>query len=321
MTKLYLDKKMIDISLDLIRVTEAAAIAASQWVGSGNKLEADKAATEALRNRLNQIDFHGIIAIGEGEKDESYGLFEGERVGKDRHCESSSGRFAPYDISLDPIEGTTPTVTSGPEAISTLAMSHFGTMYKTKHFYADKIAYGPSIKSHVDLSIDNTIEENIKLISKATGKNYNNIVVCVLNRPRHNELISRLRDMNVRIKLIQDCDITGAVASCLPNNDIDMLCGIGGSPEAVISAAAIKCLGGDFQIKAYDRDGDVWTPQGEILGIEDLVSGPCVFVATGITDGSMLKGVKWSSGSPATNSVFMRSESGTVRWIKANHGN
>jgi fructose-1,6-bisphosphatase/sedoheptulose 1,7-bisphosphatase-like protein len=317
---------MIDISLDLIRVTEAAAIAASQWVGSGNKLEADKAATEALRNRLNKIDFHGIIAIGEGEKDESYGLFEGERVGKDRHCEFTpstvrSGSFAPYDISLDPIEGTTPTVTSGPEAISTLAMSHFGTMYKTKHFYADKIAYGPSIKSHVNLSIDNTIEENIKLISKATGKNYNNIVVCVLNRPRHNELISRLRDMNVRIKLIQDCDITGAVASCLPNNDIDMLCGIGGSPEAVISAAAIKCLGGDFQIKAYDRDGDVWTPQGEILGIEDLVSGPCVFVATGITDGSMLKGVKWSSGSPVTNSVFMRSESGTVRWIKANHGN
>jgi fructose-1,6-bisphosphatase II len=312
---------MIDISLDLIRVTEAAAIAASQWVGSGNKLEADKAATEALRNRLNKIDFHGIIAIGEGEKDESYGLFEGERVGKDRNRRDASGSFAPYDISLDPIEGTTPTVTSGPEAISTLAMSHFGTMYKTKHFYADKIAYGPSIKSHVDLSIDNTIEENIKLISKATGKNYNNIVVCILNRPRHNELISRLRDMNVRIKLIQDCDITGAVASCLPNNDIDMLCGIGGSPEAVISAAAIKCLGGDFQIKAYDRDGDVWTPQGEILGIEDLVSGPCVFVATGITDGSMLKGVKWSSGSPVTNSVFMRSESGTVRWIKANHGN
>ena len=315
---------MIDISLDLIRVTEAAAIAASQWVGSGNKLDADKAATEALRNRLNKIDFHGIVAIGEGEKDESYGLFEGEKVGKYRHCDVTQMPpewVSPYDISLDPIEGTTPTVTSGPEAISTLAMSHFGTMYKTKYFYADKIAYGPSIKSHVDLSIDNTIEENIKLISKATGKSYNNIVVCVLNRPRHNELISRLRDMNVRIKLIQDCDITGAVASCLPNNDIDMLCGIGGSPEAVISAAAIKCLGGDFQIKAYDRDGDVWTPQGEILGIEDLVSGPCVFVATGITDGSMLKGVKWSSGSPATNSVFMRSESGTVRWIKANHGN
>ena len=314
---------MIDISLDLIRVTEAAAIAASQWVGSGNKLEADKAATEALRNRLNQIDFHGIIAIGEGEKDESYGLFEGERVGKDRHGESANGSFAPYDISLDPIEGTTPTVTSGPEAISTLAMSHFNTMYKTKYFYADKIAYGPSIKNNVDLSLDNTIEENIKLISKATGKKYNNIVVCVLNRPRHNELISRLRDMSVRIKLIQDCDITGAVAACLPNNDIDMLCGIGGSPEAVISAAAIKCLGGDLQIKTYDydKDGDIWTPQGEILGIEDLVSGPCVFVATGITDGSMLKGVKWSSGSPVTNSVFMRSESETVRWIKANHGN
>ena len=312
---------MKDINLDLIRVTEAAAIAASQWVGSGNKLEADKAATEALRNRLNNISFNGIIAIGEGEKDESYGLFEGERVGVGMISSGNCPSPDPYDIALDPIEGTTPTVTSGPEAISTLAMSHSGTMYKTKYFYADKIAYGPSIKSRVDLSLDNTIEENIKLISKATGKNYNNIVVCVLNRPRHNELISRLRDMSVRIKLIQDCDITGAVAACLPNNDIDMLCGIGGSPEAVISASAIKCLGGDFQIKTYDRDGDVWTPQGEILGIEDLVSGPCVFVATGITDGSMLKGVKWSSGNPVTNSVFMRSESGTVRWIKANHGN
>ena len=307
---------MRNINLDLVRVTEAAAIAASQWVGSGNKLEADKAATTALRNRLNKISFSGMIAIGEGEKDESYGLFEGERVGIENAEEEFE--FKIYDIAVDPIEGTTPTVTSGPEAISTLAISHADTMYKTKYFYADKIAYGSKIKEKVNLSLDNTIEKNIELISKATNKSYNNIVACVLNRPRHNELISRLRDMNVRINLIQDCDITGAVAACLPGNDIDVLCGIGGAPEAVISAAAIKCLGGDLQIKIYDNS---WTPKGDILGIEDIVSGPCIFVATGITDGSMLKGVKWSSGSPVTNSVFMRSESGTIRWIEANHGN
>ncbi|MHA2043200.1 MAG: fructose-bisphosphatase class II family protein [Candidatus Thorarchaeota archaeon] len=321
---------MRKISLDLIRVTEAASIAASKWIGSGNKEEADRAATEAMRDRLNKMDFAGKIVIGEGEKDESYGLFSGEKVGKLTEgcrekltyrnilkCKLFTG--TPYDIAVDPIEGTTPTVTSGPEAISTLAVAHKDSMYPMKGFYMRKMAYGPQIASKTKLFIDHPIERTIERIRLATGKQNNEITVCILNRPRHNDIISELRELGVRIKLIQDCDVSGAVGACLPNSGIDLLYGIGGSPEAVLSAAAIKCLGGDFFSKEVEQG--TWEDVGPILSLEDLVKSPCIFVATGITNGSILRGVRYTKRGAVTHSVFMRSESGTVRWLKSEHGN
>jgi len=328
---------MRHISLDLIRVTEAAAIAASKWIGSGDKEEADRAATDAMRDRLNKMDFAGRIVIGEGEKDESYGLYANECVGKlgYPYCgeEPSAGSAADvvseklkpkiYDIAVDPIEGTSPTVTGGPEAISTLAVGHEGSMYPMQGFYMRKLAYGSQIKDKVTLSIDEPISRTIELVSIATGKPFQDIMVCILNRPRHNDVIKELRALEVRIKLIQDCDVSGAIAACLPDSGVDLLYGIGGSPEAVLSATAIKCMGGDLQAKEVkgDKATNIWEDVGEILYLEDLVKGPCVFVATGITNGSILRGVRFTDQGSITNSVFMRSESGTVRWITSNHGN
>ncbi len=320
---------MKELGLDIVRVTEAAAICASQWVGSGNKEEADKAATDAMRERLNEIDFCGQIAIGEGVKDESFGLFGGEWVGLKRPINieellkgvSSSPNLPKkiYSIAVDPIEGTTPTVTSGPEATAVIALAESGCMYATDAFYAYKIAYGPQIKNKVTLRLDDPIERTVELASIATGKPINNITVCVLDRPRHDKVIASLRSMGVRIKLIKDCDVSGALATCLPDSGVDLLYGIGGAPEAVISAAAIKCMGGDFQSQITSKPD--WKADEPILQIEDLVSGPCIFAATGITDGSILRGVRFNSNGPITSSVFMRSESGTVRWLETKHGN
>jgi fructose-1,6-bisphosphatase class II len=299
------------ISLDLIRVTEAAAIAASKWIGSGNKEQADKAATEAIRRRLNDLPIDGEIAIGEGIKDKSYGLFEGEKVGAKVEARI---KFPAYDIAVDPIEGTTPTVTSGPEAIATLAVGEPGSMYKTDKFYMKKLAYG---KHMCGLSIDDPIDVIVCQAAYQLEKEISEIMVCILNRPRHEAIIDTLRGMGVRIKLIQDCDVSGAVATCRSGSGVDLLYGIGGAPEAVISAAAIKCLGGDFQSKEVNED---WSECGPTLHLEDLIKGPCAYVATGITDGSLLDGVRYEDG-PITHSVTMRSESGTVRWIRTNHGN
>ena len=301
---------MKNLSLDIVRATEAAAIAASHWIGSGNKELADKAATDALRDRLNKTNFAGVVALGEGEKDHSYGLFKGEKVG---NLKSE----IQYQLAIDPIEGTTPTVTSGPEAISTIAIGEQGSMFAPDCFYVNKLAYGEHIRQKVKLDIDAPIEETCQIIAKVTGKPLDAIMVCILNRPRHKDIIQRLRNISVRIKLIQDCDVSGAIATCLPNSGVDLLYGMGGSPEAVISASAIKCLGGDFQVKMVNAD--TWTTEGKVLEIEDLVKGPCAFVATGITNGSMLKGVVFNQRGPITNSVFMRSESGTIRWLTTEH--
>ena len=310
---------MKQINLDLIRSTEAAAIAAAMWVGSGNKIEADKAATEAMRNRLNKINFAGIVAIGEGIKDQSYGLFQGELVGEEFVFIRQNSTPKPnYDLAIDPIEGSTPTVTSGPEAISTIAMAGKDCFYRTDDFYMLKLAYGSQIKDKIKLNISDDILDIVEKISVVLDKPKEQIMVCMLDRPRHQEYINKLREHKVRIKLIKDCDVSGAIAACLEDSGVDLLYGIGGAPEAVISAAAIKCLGGDFQGVCVDEE---WNKKGNVLEIEDLVKGDCVFVATGITDGSILDGVRFTSRGPITHSVSMRSESGTVRWIKANHGN
>ncbi len=336
---------------NLIRVTEAAAISASKWVGSGNKEEADKAATEAMRDRLNKLDdFTAKIVIGEGKKDSSYGLFCGEMVGNVKRP-SHSGNDLPvyqHEIAVDPIEGTTPTVNSGPEAISVMAVADKGSMWTTEDFYAMKLAYGPKIASKVKLKLEDPIEETVKTAAKALGKDINEMMVCILNRTRHDDIIKRLRKLGCRIKLIQDCDVSGAVATCLDKScsskdpGIDLLYGIGGAPEAVISAAAIKCLKGDFQCQVYVKESrDVllplhgnyesqlyekhteedWKAKGPVLGLNDLIKGHCIFVATGITPGSILEGVHFTNDRIFSNSCFMRSESGTVRFEETWHGN
>lgn len=305
---------MKEISLDLVRVTEAAAIAAASWVGSGNKEAADKAATEAMRKRLNQMEFTARIVIGEGKKDKSEGLFAGEVVGKLVKAENIR-----YALAVDPIDGTRPTVTSGPEAMSVIAVAEEGALFSTAEFYMNKLAYGPEIAKKIELNLNDPLSRTIKLVSATAGKDVSKITVCLLDRPRHEKLIKELHQIGVRIKLIQDCDISGAIACCLADSGIDLLCGIGGAPEGVITACAMKCLKGGFQAQVVKKDG---TPiEGKIYSMEDLVRGECAFAATGVTTGSLLRGVRFTSQGAVTNSVFMRSESGTVRWLTVYHGN
>jgi fructose-1,6-bisphosphatase II len=313
---------MNQLSMDLVRVTEAAAIAASSWVGTGEKEEADRAATDAMRDRLNRIDFAARIAIGEGEKDKSFGLFRGEVVGA-RRDEVGAGRgdLRTYEICVDPIEGTRPTVTSGPEALSVLGVADFdgAMMAFPDRFYALKIAYGPQIARQVELYVDAPLSENLCKASRALGKSVDKIVVCVLDRPRHRGFIEELRRIGTRIKLIQDCDVSGAVATCLPDSGVDLYYGVGGTPEAVIAACAMRCLGGRIQAQLATNDGQ---PQpGRIYMTEELVRGDCVFAATGITNGSLLRGVRYTPRGAVTHSVFMRSRSGTIRWLRTEHGN
>ncbi len=308
-------------SFELVRVTEAAAIAGSAWIGTGNKEAADKAATDAMRERLNLVDFAGKIVIGEGKKDKSFGLYSGEYVGKRGEgmgeVVGEEGSEL-YEIAVDPIDGTRPTVTSGPEAISVIAVGEKGALFATDEYYMNKLAYGPEVAKKVELSLADPISKTIKLYSAVTGKETSSIVVCILDRPRHEKLIAELRKIGVRIKLIQDCDISGAIACCLPESGIDLLWGSGGAPEGVITACAMKCLKGGFQVQVVKPD--LKSVDGKIYSIEDLVRGPCAFAATGVTNGSLLRGVRFTSQGPVTNSVFMRSESGTVRWLTTYHG-
>ena len=310
-------------NMDLIRVTEAAAIAASAWVGSGKKLEADLAATNAMRDRLNRMDIAGTVQIGEGKKDESYGLFKGDFVGRgwsrneDGEINAWDNTARQVDIALDPIDGTTPTVTSGPEAMSVIAMAETGAMYDTDEHYMLKLAVSGNVARKTNLYLSTPLPELCNQVADALNKPVDKLMVCILNRPRHEEYISQMRELGVRIKLIQDCDISGAI-SAADGGNIDMQFGIGGAPEAVVTAAAVKCLKGFFLAQVWDKDVGL---KGEVFSHDDLVRSHCCFAATGITDGSLLKGVTVSSNGPMTHSVIMRSESGTVRWVQTRHGN
>jgi len=319
---------MKNLHLDLVRVTEAGAIAAAKWVGRGDKIAADAAATEAMRNRLNKIDFAGKIVIGEGKKDDAPGLFEGEEVGQLSILQKSnpppsekedciSPRF--YDIAVDPIEGTTPTAKGGYEAMSVIALGGENCFLSTDAFYMKKIAYGSKVAERVKINVTDDYEQILKMIALALDKPTNKLTVCLLDRPRHDELIDTLRNLECRIKFIQDCDVTACIATCLPDTGIDLYMGIGGSPEGVISAAAMKCLGGVIQTQLVEKDG---TPlEDRLYEIEDMAKGDIIFSATGITDGKLFKGVRYTSRGPVTNSLTMRSESGTVRKIETCHGN
>jgi fructose-1,6-bisphosphatase II len=307
--------------MDLVRVTEAAAIAASAYIGTGEKEAADRAATEAMRERLNRIEFAAKVVIGEGEKDKSFGLFRGEVYGSERDRVNNEGPDSRiYELCVDPIEGTRPVAHSGPEALSVMGVADFdGAMMAFENFYAMKIAYGPRIARQFDLYVDAPLTDNLCRASRALGKPVDKIVVCVLDRPRHRGIIEELRRIGARIKLIQDCDVSGALATCLPDSGVDLYYGVGGSPEAVIAACGMKCLGGKIQVQVAGNDGK---PQpGRIYTTEELVRGDCVFAATGITNGSLLRGIRFTERGAVTHSVFMRSRSGTVRWLRTEHGN
>ena len=300
--------------LDLVRVTEAGAISAAEWVGRGNKEEADKSATDAMRKRLDQINFSAEIAIGEGIKDESFGLYEGEKVGAFCHTDSPS-----YSIAIDPIEGTTPTVKGGYEAMSVITLAGKDALYKTKYFYMDKIAVGPVVASKSQIDLRNPASANVGMVAAALGKDPQHVTVCVLDRPRTANLVKELRKIGCRIKFISDCDVTACIAACVPDSGIDMYWSIGGAPEAVIAACAMKCMGGFLQCQEVDKES--YAPANDrILSIEDLAAGEVMFAGTGITNGKLLKGVRFTERGPVTNSITMRSGSGTVRNLFTEHG-
>ncbi len=307
-----------NLSLDFVRVTESAAISASKWMGKGDEKSADRAAVEEMRARFNMMDIKGRIVIGEGERDEAPMLFIGEEVG--------NGKGPAFDIAVDPLEGTTITALGGNNAISVLAAGPKGSLLNAPDIYMDKIAVGPDARGVIDIDAD--VEENLKAVAKATGKPLEEVTAIILDRERHAELIKKVRKVGCRIRLIRDGDIAGAIAAVMPGTGVDILLGVGGAPEGVISAVAVKCLGGEMQARLVPRnDADVERAKkmgiediNRKLLIEDLAKGSnLVFAATGVTDGTILRGVNFTSFGCMTHSVVMRVKSGTVRFIEARH--
>ena len=287
-----------NLALELIRVTETAAIAAAPWVGRGEKNLADQAAVEAMRQMINTVDMNGVVVIGEGEKDQAPMLHNGE-------C----------DVAVDPIDGTSLTASGMNGAISVIALAPRGTMFQpNSSFYMNKIVTGPEAAKDIDLRASTA--ENIAAVARAKNLSISDITVVVLNRPRHETLISEIRKAGARIRLIQDGDVAAAIETARPNTGIDLLMGIGGSPEAVITAAAMICLGGSIQGQLH-VDGK---PSGQILHTHDLIDSEDVFVAvTGITDGELVQGVRYTPFGAISHSIVMRGKSKTVREIKTEH--
>ncbi|MDP6322643.1 MAG: class II fructose-bisphosphatase [Acidimicrobiales bacterium] len=307
-----------NLALELVRVTEAAAMAASRWMGRGDKEGADGGAVNAMRRVLDTVNMDGVVVIGEGEKDEAPMLFNGERCG--------NGNDPATDIAVDPIDGTTLTALGRANAISVIAVSDKGTMFDPGPcVYMEKIAVGPGCADAIDLAKSPT--ENLQQIAEAKNKTVRDLTAVILDRDRHSDLISEVREAGARIRLISDGDVAGAISTAWPESGADVLFGIGGTPEGVISAAALKCMGGALQGRLWPRnekERKAAEEQGydleRILDLDDLVSGNnCFFAATGITDGDLLEGVRYAAGMAHTESLVMRSKSGTVRLIKAHH--
>ncbi len=307
-----------NLALELVRVTEAAAMAGSRWVGRGDKIGADKAAVDAMRIVLASVPMNGIVVIGEGEKDDAPMLFNGEVVG--------DGSNPLTDVAVDPIDGTSLTALGRGNAISVIAVSERGTMFDPGPcFYMEKIVVGPDAVGAIDITATPT--QNLKWIAKAKGESVRDLTVMILDRDRHRELIEEVRSTGARIKLITDGDIMGAIATAWPQAGVDVLFGIGGTPEGVVAAAALKCMGGEIQGRLWprnDEERDKAIAAGydldRILTTDDLVKGNnCFFAATGVTDGELLKGVRFQPGVVHTQSLVMRSRSGTVRLIDAQH--
>ncbi len=307
-----------NLALELVRVTEAGAMAAGRWVGRGDKEGGDGAAVDAMRELVNSVSMRGVVVIGEGEKDNAPMLYNGEDVG--------NGDGPECDFAVDPIDGTTLMSKGLPNAISVLAVAERGAMFDPSAvFYMNKIAVGPDSVDAIDITAP--IGENVRQVAKAKNLSVSDMTVCILDRPRHEQLIAEVRDAGARIRLITDGDVAGAISACRPNSGTDLLAGIGGTPEGIITAAAIRCMGGAIHGQLAPRDDaerqkaiDAGYDLDQILTTEDLVSGENVFFcATGVTDGDLLKGVQYFSGGCTTQSIVMRSKSGTVRMIEAYH--
>lgn len=307
-----------NLALDLVRVTEAAALAAGRWMGRGDKVAADQAAVDAMRLVLNTIDIDGLIVIGEGEKDQAPMLYNGERLG--------TGRPPQVDIAVDPIDGTTLTATGRSGAISVVALAERGTMYAPgKLVYMKKIVTGPEAASAIN--VDAPVEANLKAIARAKHRDVDDLTVMILDRPRHEDLIRAVRQAGARIRLIGDGDIAAAISASTEGTGIDAVLGVGGSPEAVIAAAALKCLGGGMQCRLWPRNEserslarECGLDLDQVLTADDLIRSDNVFfAATGITRGELLDGVRYSGTGAQTSSVVMRSKSGTIRHIVATH--
>jgi fructose-1,6-bisphosphatase II len=308
-----------NLALELVRVTEAAALAAGRWVGRGDKVAADQAAVDAMRLMIDSVSMDGVVVIGEGEKDEAPMLYNGEAVG--------NGEGPACDVAVDPIDGTRLTSVGQPNALSVIALAERGSMfYPGAAVYMEKVATGPEAADAIDITAPP--EENVRLVAKAKGVRPEEIGVVILDRDRHAEMIQRVREVGARVHLITDGDVAGAVAAATTRRSgLDLLLGIGGTPEGVIAAAALKCIGGAIQGRLYPRSEeergklvDGGFDLQRVLTTDDLVAGRDVFfAATGITDGSLLRGVKYWPDGATTYSIVMRSRSGTVRIVEAEH--
>ena len=313
------DRAVMDrnLALEAVRVTEAAALAASRLMGRGDEKAADQAAVDAMRRALNDLTIDGTVVIGEGERDEAPMLYIGERVG-------AGG--PKIDIALDPLEGTTITAKGGSNALAVIAMAEEGGFLHAPDVYMDKIAVGADLPEGV-VDLDRSPGDNLAALAEAKGVSVADLVVCILDRPRHEELIGAVRDAGSRIQLIQDGDVSGVIATSRPDSGIDIYMGSGGAPEGVLAAAALRCIGGQFQGRLMFRNDDE-RGRGRRIGIEDLnrkydllelASGDVMFAATGVTSGTMLRGVRRFAGGGYTHSMIMRSKSGTVRTVEAWH--
>jgi fructose-1,6-bisphosphatase II / sedoheptulose-1,7-bisphosphatase len=314
------DKNALDrnLALEVVRVTEAAALSASMLMGRGDEKAADQAAVDAMRRALNSLAIEGVVVIGEGERDEAPMLYIGEKVG--------SGQGPRVDIALDPLEGTTITAKGGPNALAVIAMAEAGGFLNAPDVYMDKLAVGGGLPEGL-VDIDASPAENLAALAKATRREVAELVVCILDRPRHADLIRKVREAGARIMLISDGDVSGVIATALPESGVDMYMGSGGAPEGVLAAAALRCIGGQFQGRLLFRNDDE-RGRAHRLGIKDLnrkysllelATGDVMFAATGVTDGSLLRGVRRFAGGASTHSIIMRSKTGTVRKIEATH--
>jgi len=306
-----------NLALETVRVTEAAALAASRLMGRGDEKAADQAAVNAMRQSLNGLSIDGTVVIGEGERDEAPMLFIGEKVG--------SGGPA-IDIALDPLEGTTITAKGGPNALAVIAMAEAGNFLNAPDTYMDKIAVGGGLPDDI-VDLDEEPATNLKNLAKAKKMDVSDLVTCILDRPRHSELIAKVRAAGARIMLIGDGDVSGVMATSSKESGVDIYMGTGGAPEGVLAAAALRCIGGQFQGRLVFRNDDE-RQRAQRWGIKDydrkyslheLAAGDVMFAATGVTDGSMLRGVRRYHGGATTHSVVMRSKSGTVRYVEAHH--
>ena len=315
--------KVLDrvLVLEMVRVTEAAAIGASALIGRGDEKAADHAAVEAMRAALNELYMDGTVVIGEGERDEAPMLFIGEKVG------AAQGTGPKIDIALDPLEGTTICAKAGPNSLAVLAVAEEGNLLNAPDVYMDKLAVGPGYPDGI-IDLAKSPTENVKAVAAAKGVEPHEIIVCVLDRPRHADLIAELRGLGCGIQLIPDGDVAGVIAVTNPDTTVDMYMGQGGAPEGVLAAAALRCVGGQFNGRLVFRNDDErararkWGIEdlNKIYKLEELAKGDCIFAATGVTDGSLLDGVKkLKTGVMTTESVVMRASSGTVRWVRGEH--